>query len=92
MKDNFPASIVYATKNVYLTNILDDCKKFLGYFPYNEASNTYFNNGIFLLALIDEYSYETVNLWLKWCWDQMHWDKPFTYMWEFMFKNGGGST
>lgn len=88
MKGNldFPGAIIKATKNPNLTNILEDCKKFHGYFPYNDTSNIYFNNGTFLLALIDEYSYEDVRLWLEWCWDQMHWDRPFNYMWEYLFN------
>ena len=85
-KLDFPGAIIKATKNPNLTDILEDCKKFLGYFPYNDTSNTYFNNGIFLLALINEYSYEAVNLWLEWCWNQMHWDKPLSYMWEHLFN------
>jgi hypothetical protein len=90
MKDDFPAAIIYATKNTYLTNTLDDCKKFLGYLPYNETSNTYFNNGAFLLAMCDEYGYDVVIEWLTCCWEAMHLDgKPISYMWEFMFKNGG---
>ncbi len=89
MEDKLPTEIVYAAKNTYLTNILDDCKKFLGYFPYNEKSNTYFDNGTFLLALCDEYGYDMVLTWLTWCWENMHLDgKPLSYMWEFMFKNG----
>lgn len=82
----FPGAIIKATKNPNLIDILEDCKKFHGYLPYNEVSNIYFNNGAFLLALIDEYGYETVNIWLEWCWNQIHWDKPFSYMWEYIFK------
>lgn len=83
-----PSEIIYATKNIYLTNILDDCTKFLGYCPYNKVSNTYFNSGPFLLALCDEYGYEKVIEWLTWCWDQLHLgEKPISYLWEFMFKH-----
>ena len=89
MKDSFPADIVYATKNIYLTNILDDCKKFFGYLPYNESSNTYFNNGAFLLAMCEEYGYDNVMFWLTEFWKAFHLDeKPLSYLWEFLFKNG----
>ena len=90
MEDKLPADIIYATKISGLDNIFDDCKKFLGYFPYNETSNTYFNNGTFLLAMCEEYGYTVVIEWLTWCWEAMHLDgKPISYLWEFMFKNGG---
>ena len=89
MKDEFPIDIVYATKNPYLTNTLEDSKKFFGYLPYNEKSNTYFNNGTFLLAMFNEYGYEVALKWLTIVWGSVHLDgRPLSYLWEFMFKKG----
>ena len=81
--------IINATKNENLTNILEDCKKFLGYCPYNEESNTYYNNGTFLLAMCVEYGWDKVMEWITYCWDATHifTQTPVSYLWEYLFEN-----